>query len=121
VVMAPGSHTYFDHYQSQNRSNEPLSIGGFTPIEKVYAFEPIPDSLEPGFQKHILGAQAQIWTEYIKGPKQVEYMAFPRMSALAEVLWTPVERKDYADFTGRLPGYLERLRVLDVNFRPLGP
>ena len=121
VVMAPGSHTYLDHYQSQNRSDEPLSIGGFTPIEKVYAFEPVPDSLEPQFRRHILGAQAQIWTEYIKGPKHVEYMAFPRMSALSEVLWTPVERKDYPDFSARLVRHLTRLAVLDVNYRPLGP
>lgn len=121
VIMAPGSHTYFDHYQSENRAGEPLAIGGFTPIEKVYAFDPMPDSLEPQFQKHILGAQAQVWTEYIKTPKHVEYMAFPRMSALAEGLWTPLARKDYADFSGRLPTHLERLKVLDVNFRPLGP
>jgi hexosaminidase len=121
VVMAPGSHTYFDHYQSENRAGEPLAIGGFTPIEKVYAFDPMPDSLEPQFRRHILGAQAQVWTEYIKTPKQVEYMAFPRMSALAEALWTPVERKDYADFSGRILPHLERLRILDVNFRPLGP
>jgi hexosaminidase len=121
VVMAPGSHTYFDHYQSQNRADEPLAIGGFTPIEKVYAFEPVPDTLPPEFRRHILGAQAQLWTEYITSPKQAEYMAYPRLTALAEVLWTPVERKDYRDFTTRLLGHLERLTVLDVNFRPLGP
>ena len=121
VIMAPGSHTYFDHYQSQNREREPLAIGGFTPIDKVYAFEPVPDSLAPEFRRHVLGAQAQIWTEYIKGPKQVEYMAFPRLAALAEVLWTPVERKDYADFNARLPDHLARLDVLDVNYRRPGP
>jgi hexosaminidase len=121
VVMAPGSHTYLDHYQSDNRAAEPLAIGGFTPLEKVYLFNPVPDSLEPRFRRHILGAQAQVWTEYIEGPKQVEYMAFPRMTALAETLWTPLERKDYADFTGRLSRHLDRLRVLDVNFRRLGP
>ena len=121
VVMAPGTHTYFDHYQSDNRAAEPLAIGGFTPIDKVYAFEPVPDTLEPRFRRHILGAQAQVWTEYIKGPKHVEYMAYPRMMALAEVVWTPVERKDYRDFIGRLPRHLERLSVLDVNYRPLGP
>jgi hexosaminidase len=121
VVMAPGSHTYFDHYQSENRAAEPIAIGGFTPLEKAYAFEPMPDSLEPEYRKHILGAQAQLWTEYIKTPRHVEYMAYPRLTALSEVVWTPLERKDYANFTARLGRHLERLTVLDVNFRPLGP
>jgi hexosaminidase len=118
VVMAPGSHTYLDHYQAEDRTREPLAIGGFTPLAKVYGFDPVPDSLEPEFRRHILGAQAQVWTEYIKTPKQVEYMAFPRMSALAEAVWTPLERKDYADFSSRLVTHLARLAILDVNFRP---
>ncbi len=121
VVMAPGSHTYFDHYQSQVREREPIAIGGFTPVEKVYGFDPVPDSLEPKYRQHVLGAQGQVWTEYIKTPKHVEYMAFPRISALAEVLWTPVERKSYPDFSRRLPAHLDRLRALDVNYRPEGP
>jgi hexosaminidase len=121
VVMAPGSHTYLDHYQSQNRDAEPLAIGGFTPIDKVYSFDPMPDSLESEYRQHILGAQAQLWTEYLKDPKQVEYMAFPRLSALAEAVWTPVEQKDFDDFMLRLDRHLERLGVLDVNFRPPGP
>jgi hexosaminidase len=121
VVMAPGSHTYFDHYQSANRAGEPLAIGGFTPLEKVYAFDPVPPQLEPQFRRHILGAQGQLWTEYILGPKQVEYMAYPRMTALAEVLWTPVPRRDYAGFVQRLGTHLDRLRILDVAYRPIGP
>ncbi|MBI1966905.1 MAG: beta-N-acetylhexosaminidase [Gemmatimonadetes bacterium] len=121
VVMAPGSHTYFDHYQSQNRAAEPLAIGGFTPLEKAYAFDPVPAELEPQYRRHILGAQGQVWTEYIKGPKQVEYMAYPRMTALAEVLWTPPAQKNYEDFVGRLRTHLRRLDILDVNYRPLGP
>jgi hexosaminidase len=120
VVMAPGSHTYFDHYQSHDQAAEPLAIGGFLPIDTVYAYDPVPAELEPQYARHILGAQGQIWTEYIKGPKQVEYMAYPRMSALAEVLWTPVDRKDYADFTTRLVEHERRLRAMDVNFRPDG-
>lgn len=119
VVMAPGSHTYLDHYQSRDRNSEPLAIGGYTPIDTVYSFDPMPATLEPQYQKHILGAQAQVWTEYIKDPKEVEYMAFPRMVALAEALWTPTDRKDFSDFILRLGPELERLGNLDVNYRPL--
>jgi hexosaminidase len=121
VVMAPTSNTYFDYYQSQNTAGEPLAIGGFLPLEAVYAFEPVPADLEPQYRAHILGAQGQLWTEYMPGPKQVEYMAFPRLTALAEVLWTSPERKDYRDFLARLGAHLQRLTVLDVAFRPLGP
>jgi hexosaminidase len=119
VIMAPTSHTYLDYYQSKEQAHEPLAIGGFLPLETVYAFEPVPTELEPQFAKHVLGAQGQLWTEYMPQPKQVEYMAFPRMSALAEVVWTPKERKDYANFLVRLAAHVERLRALDVNHRPL--
>jgi hexosaminidase len=119
VIMAPTTHTYMDYYQAKDQTNEPLAIGGFLPLEMVYAFEPVPAELEPQFAKHVLGAQGQVWTEYMPHPKQVEYMAFPRMSALAEVVWTPKERKDYAGFLMRLAPHLERLRMLDVNHRPL--
>ena len=119
VIMAPTSHTYMDYYQAKDQANEPLAIGGFLPLETVYAFEPVPAELEPRFEKHVLGAQGQVWTEYMPHPKQVEYMAFPRMSALAEVVWTPKDRKDYAGFLVRLAPHLERLRALDVNHRPL--
>ena len=119
VIMAPTSHTYMDYYQSKDDAKEPLAIGGFLPLETVYAFEPVPAELEAEFARHVLGAQGQLWTEYMPNPKQVEYMAFPRMSALAEVVWTPKERRDYANFLERLAPHLERLRVLDVNFRPL--
>ena len=119
VVMAPESHTYFDHYQSRDTAAEPLAIGGFLPIETVYSYEPVPAELEPGAAHHVLGAQGQLWTEYMKDPKSVEYMAFPRMSALAEVVWTPPGRKDYKDFRTRLVTHLKRLEALDVQFRPL--
>ena len=121
VIMAPTSHTYLDYYQSQNTAGEPLAIGGFVPIEMVYGFEPVPAELEPQYRAHILGGQGQLWTEYMPGPKQVEYMAFPRLTALAEVLWTQPERRDYRDFLNRLPAHLERLSMLDVAYRPLGP
>lgn len=118
VVMTPGDHTYFDHYQSRNTNLEPLAIGGFLPLDSTYAYEPIPADLEPQFVKHILGTQGQVWTEYIEGPKNVEYMAFPRVSALAEVLWTPSDRKNFADFSARLVPHLERMKAMDVNYRP---
>jgi hexosaminidase len=84
----------------------------------VYAFDPVPDELEPAFASHILGGQAQVWTEYMADAKAVEYMAFPRLTALAEAVWTPKERKDYTNYLARLPQHLERLRALDVNFHP---
>ena len=121
VVMAPTSHTYLDYYQSKDQSAEPLAIGGFLPLETVYSFEPIPAELEPQYVRHVLGAQAQVWTEYMPTPKKVEYMAFPRLTALAEVVWTPREKKDYTDYLARLREHLTRLQALDVNFRPLEP
>ncbi len=119
VVMAPGSHTYFDHYQSADTTTEPLAIGGFLPLDTVYAYEPVPAALTPEEARHVLGAQGQLWTEYIPDPKRAEYMAFPRACALAEVLWTPPEQKSYPDFLARLATHLGRLAVLDVNYRPL--
>jgi len=116
VVMAPGKWTYLDHAQSTD-SSEPLSIGGFLPIDTVYSFEPVPAELDSAQARHVLGGQAQLWTEYIPTPKQAEYMAYPRLSALAEVLWSPKERKDYADFRSRLAVHLKRLDALDVNYR----
>jgi len=121
VVMAPTSHTYLDYYQSQNTTGEPLAIGGYLPLETVYAFEPIPAELEAAHRGRILGAQVQVWTEYMKGPKQVEYMAFPRLTALAEVVWTPAGRRNYRDFLTRLGDHLQRLAILDVAYRPPGP
>jgi len=120
VVMAPGSHTYFDHYASADTAHEPLAIGGFLPLDTVYAYDPVPAALTADEARHVLGAQGQVWTEYIPDPKRVEYMAFPRACALAEVLWTPSDLKDYADFRRRLAVHLARLDVLDVNYRPVG-
>jgi hexosaminidase len=121
VVMAPTSHTYLDYYQSRNTLGEPLAIGGYLPLETVYAFDPIPAELEAEHQSRILGGQGQLWTEYLDGPKQVEYMAFPRLTALAEVLWSPKSRRNYPDFLARLDEHLRRLSILDVAYRPPGP
>ena len=121
VVMTPTSNTYFDYYQSQNTAAEPLAIGGFLPLETVYAFEPVPPALDSAQATHVLGTQGQIWTEYQRTPKNVEYMVFPRLIALAEVAWTPKAERDYGDFTARLARHFARLSALDVNYRPLRP
>ena len=118
VVMTPGSHMYFDHYQGAPET-EPFAIGGFTSVEKVYGYEPIPAAIEADKAKHVLGAQAQIWTEYILNSDHVEYMAYPRACALAEVDWTPVDQKNYDAFKARLADHVKRLEILNVNFRPL--
>jgi len=118
VVMTPGSHTYFDHYQSRT-SGEPHAIGGFTPLSKVYEYEPIPAELTADEAKHVLGAQYQLWTEYMRDSARVEYMAFPRACAMSEVLWSPREGRDYPAFLGRLTSHLTRLDLLQVNYRKL--
>lgn len=120
VVMTPGSPTYFDHYQSAG--DEPFAIGGLNTVEKVYAYEPVPAALSEAEAKRVLGSQGQLWTEYMPDPGRVEYMAWPRLAALAEVLWSPKGPRDFAAFLPRLKADLERLDVLDVNYRPLeGP
>ncbi|MBX2978832.1 MAG: family 20 glycosylhydrolase [Flavobacteriales bacterium] len=114
AVMSPGSHCYFDHYQG-DPANEPVAFGGYTTLQKVYSYEPVPAELKPKEQQYILGAQGNVWTEYILSPEHVEYMAVPRMLALAEVLWTPKEQRDEADFMRRLEGEFPRLEQLGVN------
>jgi hexosaminidase len=121
VVMAQTSHTYFDYYQSQDRSREPHAIGGFLPLEKVYSYEPILPAMTAEQARHVLGAQFQVWTEYIPNGARVEYMAYPRACALAEVVWSPREQRNWDDFSGRLPFHLNRLTAMGVNFRPLDP
>ena len=103
VIMVPTSYAYFDYYQTADVDNEPLGIGGYVPVGKVYSLEPVPTELTPEEQKHILGAQANLWTEYIATTEHVEYMVLPRMAALSEVQWTLPDKKDYEDFTQRLP------------------
>jgi hexosaminidase len=119
VVMAPNEYTYLDYYQSKNTDAEPLAIGGYLPLSKVYAYDPVPAELDHEAAGHILGVQGQIWTEYIAGPDQVEYMAFPRLCALSEVAWTPKSARDYRDFSMRLPAHLKRLDARNVKYRPV--
>jgi hexosaminidase len=117
VIMTPTSHMYFDYYQGADQSAEPLAIGGYLPLEKVYAFEPVPAELTGSESRHILGVQANVWTEYIQTPEHAEYMAYPRALALAEVAWSPALTRDWSGFMARLPAQLSRLEALGVNFR----
>jgi hexosaminidase len=121
VVMTPESSTYLDHYQWIAPRLEPLAIGGFLPLETVYNFEPVPPSLTPAEAQHVLGGQAQLWSEFIPQSKQMEYLAYPRLSALAEAVWSPRASRNFADFSTRLKPDTERLRILNVNFRPVTP
>jgi len=122
VVMAPGEFTYLDHYQSTDHTSEPVAIGGYLPLSRIYGYEPIPASLTPEEARHVLGGQCQLWTEYIPNPRHVEYMAFPRICAMAEVDWSQKDQRSYIDFMSRLRPHLERLQALDVNYRPIdGP
>lgn len=115
AIMTPGSYCYFDYYQGYP-ANEPLAIGGFTPIEKVYQYEPRPAQLNKDEAKYILGAQANLWTEYITSPQQVEYMLLPRMIALSEVLWSNKEQRNYVDFVQRLTLNFLLLDKLHCNY-----
>jgi hexosaminidase len=119
VVMTPTQYCYFDHYQSANRATEPKAIGGFLPLERVYEFDPMPEKLAPEFQSHVLGGQANLWTEYIPNLRQVEYMMFPRLGALAEADWSPKENHDRENFKARTVVNEKRLNALGVNYRPL--
>jgi hexosaminidase len=115
VVMSPNSDCYFDHYQGDPK-NEPLAIGGMTTLQDVYAYEPIPEALTDQEAAFIIGAQANIWTEYILNFDQVEYMAMPRMIALSEVLWSPASSRNFADFRQRLTKNLQLLDQVRVNY-----
>lgn len=115
VIMTPGNWCYFDHYQASPET-EPLAIGGFTPVEEVYSYEPMPASLTEAEQKMILGAQGNVWTEYMKTPEHVEYMVYPRALALAEVVWSPKEKRNYDDFLDRLKQMQPWLDALKINY-----
>ena len=115
VVMSANGNLYFDHYQA-DPATEPLAIGGYLPLRTVYDFEPIPAELSPEEAKHIIGAQGQIWTEYMKTPESVEYMLLPRLLALSEITWTSKENKNWYDFRDRLDSNLRRLAVMKLPY-----
>lgn len=101
VIMTPSSHVYFDHYQAKETKHEPDAIGGCSPVEKVYSYEPLPETLDAEAKNRIKGVQANLWTEYIPFTTQAEYMVLPRMAALAEVQWTPAGQKNFDNFSKR--------------------
>jgi hexosaminidase len=116
VIMTPTDFMYFDYAQGDPQF-EPLNIGGYVPLEKVYSYNPIPKQLTEDEKKYVLGAQANVWTEYMKTSEKVEYMVFPRMLALSEVVWSPLEKKNYADFQRRLSAHFLRLDKQNVGYR----
>jgi hexosaminidase len=114
VIMTPGSYVYFDHGQS--KPEDSLNIGGYLPVQKVYAYEPIPKELAADEQQYVLGAQANVWTEYMSNWPKVEYMIFPRISALSEVLWSPKEGRSWDEFQPRLQQQVQRYDLWKVNY-----
>lgn len=120
VVLSPAGpvdFAYLDHYQSRDTSTEPKAIGGFLPLRQVYRFEPVPRKLAPQFQSHILGGQGNLWTEYVPSISHAEYMIFPRECAMAEVLWSPKDSRNWDDFLSRIKVNERRLDALGVNYR----
>ncbi len=114
VIMTPTDFCYLDYYQSQD-PNEPLAIGGYLPLDKVYSYNPDPADLTPEQHKHVLGVQCNLWTEYIPDMAKLEYMAYPRACAIAEIAWSPQANRNYDDFVGRLAQHLKRLQAMGVN------
>ncbi|MBN2863963.1 MAG: family 20 glycosylhydrolase, partial [Bacteroidales bacterium] len=115
VIMTPNSYVYLDYYQCEPEG-QPLAIGGYLPLEKVYSFNPLPSELTPEEQEHILGIQGNLWTEYIATPEHVEYMACPRMFAIAETGWTTDRLKDFEDFLARFGILKKRYDAMGINY-----
>ena len=116
VIMTPNSYAYFDYYQTSFVEDEPFAIGGYLPVETVYSFDPTPESLTDEQKKHILGVQANMWTEYVATPEHVEYMLLPRMAAISEVQWTAAEKKNYDNFLKRLPQLTDLYDKMGYNY-----
>ena len=114
--MTPGIYLYFDFYQSTDQASEPLAIGGYVPVQKVYGYHVIPEGLTDEESKHILGAQANLWTEYVPTFSQVLYMELPRIAALSEATWSRPEKKDFKGFVNRLPRLLDIYEARDWNY-----
>lgn len=114
VIMTPTTYVYLDY--SQTKKEDSVTIGGYIPLKKVYNYEPIPAELNADEHKYVLGAQANLWTEYVKNDRKLEYMIFPRMTALSEVLWSKKELKNWDDFQPRLKTQLKRFDLWNINY-----
>jgi hexosaminidase len=115
VIMTPSTYVYLDYYQCEPQG-EPMAIGGYLPLEKVYSYNPMPEELTPEEQKYILGVQGNLWSEYLKTPDYMEYMAYPRMFAVAETGWTPNRLKDFEDFLTRIEVLKKRYDAIGINY-----
>lgn len=115
VIMTPNSHFYLDHYQN-NPEKEPLAIGGFLTLQKVYSYNPFSEELTKEEMKYIIGVQGNLWTEYMPTSDHVEYMAYPRACAISEVGWLPFEKRNFDGFSTRLRNHFDRLDILGVNY-----
>ena len=115
VIMTPNAVCYLDHYQAKDTKNEPLAIGGYTPIEEIYNYEPIPSELDKSLHKYIIGAQGNVWTEYMKTSDHVEYMVFPRILALSEVVWAD-NRPSFEDFEKKVNDTYPILDRMNINY-----
>jgi len=115
VIMTPSTYVYLDYYQCEPQG-EPLAIGGYLPLEKVYSYNPMPAELTPEEQKYILGVQGNLWSEYLNTPDYMEYMAYPRMFAVAETGWTPNRLKDFEDFLARIEVLKKRYDTIGINY-----
>jgi len=118
VIMTPTTYVYFDYAQSKNEDS--LTIGGYLPLETVYKYEPLPDQLSEDEKKYIIGAQANVWSEYMSNPAKVEHMIFPRLDALSEVLWSPQNKRDWDDFKTRLQTQYKRYDLMKVSYNTKG-
>lgn len=116
VIMTPNTYLYFDYYQSQDIQNEPFAIGGYIPMERVYSYEPVPTELTTEEQKHIVGVQANLWTEYIPTFSHAQYMVLPRWAALSEVQWTMPDKRNYNEFLSRLPRLINWYEAEKYNY-----
>ena len=114
VIMTPGSHVYLDHSQTNNEDS--VTIGGFLTMETVYSYEPVPKELTAQQATYVLGAQGNVWTEYMSNPSKVEYMLFPRLSALSEVLWSAKENKNWPAFQTKMESQYKRYKVWGANY-----
>ena len=117
VIMTPNTPMYFDHYQTKQTWNEPMAFGGCATLQMVYEFEPVAADLPAEARHHIIGAQANVWTEYITCEPQIQYQILPRMAALAELQWLQPEQKNFDDFKARLPRLVEIYKLYGWTYR----